>query len=246
MSMNTNTPFQRVWPLVLLLLPALVGCEGETPQRPQSVRKEPTPAAEAKKVLVGKNVWFEVQGDKRRVLVAATVCLRMGQLEQFMTRRQTKEHEAIVAADCDARDIHKALLLTGAEAGSPVTFSPKYAPARGTKIKISVTYEEKGKSITVPANRWIRNAMNGKDLDQDWVFAGSHFMPDPLDKTQPDHYLANDGDVICVSNFEDALLDLPINSSKDNAELAFEANTERIPELKTSVVVVLEPVLEKK
>ena len=57
--------------------------------------------------------------------------------------------------------------------------------------------------------------------------------------------MANGGDVICVSNFEDAMLDLPINSSKNNDELAFEAFTERIPPIGTPVTVILEPVLEK-
>jgi hypothetical protein len=56
--------------------------------------------------------------------------------------------------------------------------------------------------------------------------------------------LANDGDVICVSNFETALLDLPIKSPKENADLAFVANSERIPPRGTTVVVVLEPVLQ--
>ena len=41
--------------------------------------------------------------NKRRVLVNAEVCLREGQLELFLCRKQTKEHEAILAADVDAR-----------------------------------------------------------------------------------------------------------------------------------------------
>ena len=43
-----------------------------------------------------------------------------------------------------------------------------------------------------------------------------------------------------------ALLDLPIKSSKANSELAFEANTERIPPVGTKVTVIFEPVPEKK
>jgi hypothetical protein len=37
------------------------------------------------------------------------------------------------------------------------------------------------------------------------------------------------------------LLDLPIDSSKNNADLNFEAHTERIPPLETKVTVILEP-----
>ena len=77
------------------------------------------------------------------------------------------------------------------------------------------------------------------------VFAGSRLVPNPLDLNQPKIYLANDGDVICVSNFETALLDLPIKSPKENADLVFETFTDRIPKLNTPVTVILEPVPEK-
>ena len=83
--------------------------------------------------------------------------------------------------------------------------------------------------MTVPAREWVRDARTKKTLQYDWVFAGSEFVPNPIDPKAPDLYLANEGDVICVSNFESALLDLPISSSKDNDELVFEANTDRYP-----------------
>ena len=67
-----------------------------------------------------------------------------------------------------------------------------------------------------------------------------------LEDGKPDYYLANDGDVICVANFESALLDLPFNSSKADAERSFIAFTERIPPKDTKVTLLLEPVLPKK
>jgi hypothetical protein len=200
----------------------------------------------AKKAPLGKNVFLEVEGDVRRVLVQSYVCLRQGQLEQFMTRKRTKEHEAILAADVDARDIHLALIAARAEPGHPARFRPKFETPTGTTVKITLEYKAKGKTVRVPAQTWIRNARTKKDLDLDWVFAGSILIPDPLDKTKPPYYAANDGDVICVSNFDCALLDLPINSSKDNADLSFEAHTERIPDLDTPVLMILEPVAKKK
>src|SRR5438034_5550667 len=90
----------------VLAVCALAGCVAES----SPAQKEQAPAPAAKKVNLGKNVFLEVQGDKRRVLVEAKVCLRTGQLEQFLTRKGTKEHEAILAADVDARDIHAALV----------------------------------------------------------------------------------------------------------------------------------------
>ena len=54
------------------------------------------------------------------------------------------------------------------------------------------------------------------------------------------------GDVITVVNFEGACLDVPFLSTKDNADLDFEAHTDRIPPRETAVSVILEPVVEKK
>jgi hypothetical protein len=239
--------------MTILTAGLMLGCDavgGREDGRPKDKSGQKDKAGEAKKVQLAKNVFLEVLPDKkRRVLINAEVCLREGQLELLMCRKQTKEHEAILAADVDARKIHAALIAAGAEAGSPVRFVPKYRPASGTTIKVFVQYKDKKdatKQMTVPAKSWIKNAKNNKPLESEWVFAGSHLVANPLDPDGKKHYLANDGDVICVSNFETALLDLPIKSPKDDAERFFVANTERIPALETKVVVLLEPVVEAK
>jgi hypothetical protein len=210
--------------------------------------KQDPPKVEVKKIDkgFGKNVWLEIEGDKRRVVIKGVICRRTDFLEQFLCRAMTKEHEAIVSADIDAAKVHFALTLAGAEAGSPVKFAPKYAPATGTVIKVYVQYEEKGKTIKVPAQKWIRNVKTQKELDSDWVFGGSELFPNRFDPKQAPHYAANDGDVICVANFPSAMLDLPIASSDKNDDLQFEAFTDRIPPLETPVLVILEPVLPKK
>jgi hypothetical protein len=223
-----------------LLLTGLAGCSAEEDP------SKPAPEPQAKKVKAGKNVFLEIQGDKRRVLIEATICLREGQLEMLICRKQTKEHEAVLTADVDARDIHKALILAGAEPGSPVQFSPKFKPATGTVINVTLRYEEKGKVVTVPAQKWVRNANTKKELDQNWVFAGSRFVPNEEDRTKPDYYLANEGDLLCLCNLESAMMDLPVQSPKALAERFYEANTDQIPERDTKVTVILEPVVEKK
>jgi hypothetical protein len=248
-----NTHFSRIalWSVLAVtavglgIAAVVAAATSKVPDKPKSK------PAEAKKAEIGKNVVLEVQGDKRRVLINSYVCLRQGQLEQLLTRKRTKEHEAILAVDADARDIHTALLVAGAKAGSVVKFEKKgdkfvIVPPRGTPIKVMLQYMDKQKQFTIAAQKWIRNIKTRKDLDVDWVFAGSVFFKDPLEPKKPDLYGANDGDVICVANFDTAMLDLPIASSKDNDDLAFEAHTERIPPLNTKVTIILEPVLEKK
>lgn len=205
------------------------------------------PPAESKKVSVGKNIHLEIVGEQRRVLLNAYVCLRRGQLEQFLTRKNTKEHEAVLASEVDARQIHAALILANATPGKTVQFDPNYKPATGTPIKITLEYkDEKGKLQRVPAQQWIRNIKTQKDMTHHWVFGGSMLIADPLDKQKQPFYAANDGDVICLSNFQTAMLDLPVSSPQENADLIFEANTDRIPPMNTPVTVVLEPMTERK
>jgi hypothetical protein len=211
---------------------------------PQSAA--PTQQGATKKVPIGNNVWLELEGSKRRVVFNARVCFREGPLEQLLCRKNTKEHEAILAADVDARDIHRALLLTGAKEGSPVRYQPKFQAPSGSAIRVTLRFEDKGKVKTVPAQQWVRDRQSRKELEYDWVFAGSVLLDNVFEKGGPPLYAANGGDVICVSNFEDAMLDLPINSSKDNSDLEFEAWTDRIPPLDTKVVVILEPIARSK
>ena len=227
------------------ILACLTGCYDDGDRAPKPEPKEKAP--EGKKVRVGDNVYLEIIGTKRRVLVTAEVCLRKGSLEQLMTRKNKKEHEAILSAALDARKIHEALILANAKEGEPVRYTPKYRPATGTAIKITLVYEDKkGVKKTVNARSWLKNSKTGKELDCDWVFAGSLLVESPLDKDAPKFYLANDGDIICVSNFEGALLDVPIKSSKDDADRGYEAWEDRIPPVGTEVTVILEPVVKEK
>jgi hypothetical protein len=231
-SRNENSPTR----------PPAAGKAAEGGDGPAAPQAKPS---DVKKVPMGNNVRVEVEGDKvARVVIDAVVCMREGPIEQLLTRKRTKEHEAILAADVDARNIHAALLVAGAKEGSPVRYQPRYEPPSGSRIKVMLQYEDKGKLVTVPAQQWIRHGRTGKDLGIDWVFAGSKLVDIPMEENRK-YYLANDGDVICVSNFDTALLDLPIQSPQANADLVFEAHTPRIPPRDTKVTVILEPVPEK-
>ena len=147
--------------LMLFLFPAALsacilsaGCEQPTPP--------PKPEEKPKEVAIGKNVSLEVLGSRRRVLVNGYICLREGELEQLVMRKNTKEHEAIIAVDADARKIHEALNLAGAVEGRPVRYTPTYQPATGQTIKVSIRYEDKGRLVTVPGQSWVKNFHTGK------------------------------------------------------------------------------------
>jgi hypothetical protein len=216
----------------------------------------PAPKADPKSVHIEKpdmkGIILEVLPDKitRRVLLATEVCLREGPLEIFMCKKGTKEHEAILRTDMDALNIHELLILAGAVPGKPTQFvNPKteeaeYKPATGTKINVSVHYTKGGKTFTHPAQEWIWDPKKKAQMPHGWVFAGSIVIVDPCNGKK--FYAANSGDVISISNFPYSMLEIPVEVSKDDANLVYDARTERIPPLRSKVWVILEPVIEKK
>lgn len=215
------------------------GGEEKVQETPEQLGYE-EPALPEKAKLLAKHVYFEKGDLQRRVLVQATVCRREGQLEGFLTKRG-KEHEYILVTEADARAIHLALLATGAKPGSPVKYTEdSVIPPKGTRIKVSVQFQRRGKVTVVPASQWIKNGKNGKDLHLPWVFAGSRFWTDPEGKDPP-VYTANGGDVICTCNMPDAMLDLPIDAPTALEDRVWYANKRRIPPEDTKVLVILEP-----
>jgi len=209
-------------------------------EKGRAATKADKPNAPAKLIRLNPdyNVWIDPV--RKRVVMTGEIVLREGPLELFACLKGTKEHEAIVAVETKAFVVHSALLAVGAEPGSPVRFLPKYTPAHGVKIDVTVYWTDKGgKRRKARAQDWVLNNQTKKPLAQDWVFGGSGFWRD--EQSGEEFYQAEDGDFICVSNFASAMLDLPIESSGANDALLFEAYTKRIPPLKTRVTLVLTP-----
>jgi len=107
--------------------------------------------------------------------------------------------------------------------------------------------EEKKQALALSSEKTFQTAVGKlfqisqiKPMTADWVFAGSAFYVD--EGTGESHYLAEDGNLICVANFSSATIDVREKSSADAAGLAYEAWEERIPPLGTKVRVELKPV----
>lgn len=197
---------------------------------------EPPPAAQQ---LSKRLVW--VDRTKKRVYVDGYVTMRDGPLEMFACPVGTKEHESIVATLARASEVHTALLAIGAKPGTPVEFVPSYVPATGQRIRVWVCYrDDQDMFNAIDARRWVRRTGTDQPMRSDWVFAGSGFYKD--ESTGREYYRADGGDMICVSNFNSAMLDVPIASSQDAGELRFSPFTDRIPSRGTPLRLVLVPV----
>lgn len=183
-------------------------------------------------------VWIDTK--KKQVVVDGYVSLDEGLLEMFACTAGTKEHESIVAVLCSAQTIHAALLAVGAKTGHPVKWDPKFEPPTGTKIEIEMRWlDAKGKWQSQDAREWIYDVKTKKMLQYHWVFAGSMFWKD--EETGKEQYSAESGDLICVSNFSTAMLDIPVESSQATHGLLFEAYKKNIPKVGTPVRLVLKP-----
>lgn len=183
-----------------------------------------------------EEVWIDPQA--KEVVVGGEIAIDKGPIEFFACPEKTKEHESIVATRSTARLVHAALLAIGLEPGNPVSFDPVYAAASGPRVRVRMRWAgADGKPQTADARSWIRDTRTGEALADDWVFTGSVFWTDPTDGKE--YYQADGGDLICVSNFPSAMLDLPIESSQSNEALLFEAFEGRVPPSGTPVDLIL-------
>lgn len=191
---------------------------------------------ELRRLAPQEDVWIDPA--RKEVVVGGRIAIDRGPIEFLACPQGTKEHESIVATRASARLVHAALLAIGLEPGSPVSFDPEYAAATGPRVLVRVRWAKPdGGRETVDVRSWVRNARTGQPLAADWVFAGSSFWTDPADGKE--YYQADGGDLICVSNFPTAMLDLPIESSQSNEALLFEAFADRVPPPGTAVELIL-------
>jgi hypothetical protein len=213
--------------------------EQEDPDRIKAPPQPPLPEpAGAKRLDAKYPIWIDPK--EKTVIVDGQVCLRRGMLEMFACTRNTKEHEAIVSANTKAQLVHAGLLGLGAQPGHPARFQPSYSPPEGTEIEVTVEWRDtKGQMQKARAQDWIMDVKTKKTMAYPFVFGGSSIWVDP--DTGKQHYQAEGGDFVCVSNFGTAMLDIPVKSSPSNEELEFEAYTEKVPLVGTPVRLVFKP-----
>ncbi len=216
--------------------------EPESDERPtaeQAVRGAFNPPPSARNLNKESSLWVDVK--LKRVYIDGYVIMDRGSLEMFACPMHTKEHESVVAVLAQSSQVHAALLAVGAMPGTPVRYQPEFLPATGQRIRIWVSWlDETGEYRVADARSWIQNSETKQPLDTDWVFAGSGFWKDEQDGKE--YYKADSGDMICVSNFNTAMLDLPVASSAQADSLIYTPFTDRIPKRGMPVRITLVPI----
>ncbi len=182
-------------------------------------------------------IWIDFKN--KQVILGGNICLTAGQLEMFACPAGTKEHESVIAVNAAASEMHAALVALKIDPGKPCQWNPEYKPASGPVIDIDVLWHDSKTKTTISrsAKQMIQDFHTKKPMTHQWVFGGSELWEDP--ESGEKIYYANSGEMICLSNFSTASLDLNVESSQSNDGLLFQALTENIPPLGTKVYLVL-------
>ncbi len=196
---------------------------------------------------------------ERCVDVDSSVCLHRGDLELVACTKGTKEHESIVVIGAKPMHIHLALLLLGAEPGSPATRKQlgdqaerwiDVPPSGGPVDVFLVLKGKEGKMVEHPISDFIAPSSKRSDdsapADQmarfpthTFLFAGSVLYGDG---PGPRRYLSDEsGNVISLVTFGDELLCLPAIHSQDNDALMWQVNATNLPAVGSKVTLRLRP-----
>ena len=217
----------------LAILTVLATAVSPTAAEPPAPDRHP----ELKRLSPEEDVWIDLKG--KRVVVGGLIAVSKGPIEYFACPQGTKEHESIVATRSTAQLVHVGLLAIGLVPGKPVSFDPEYVAATGPVVRVTMRWQdETGQVKELPAQQWIRDTRTGQAMTEDWVFAGSAFWTDPSNGKE--YYQADGGDLVCLSNFPTAMLDLTIESSQSNEALLFDAFEGRVPPRGTDVEMILD------
>ncbi|MFK8113707.1 MAG: YdjY domain-containing protein [Rubripirellula sp.] len=206
---------------------------------PEKIVREAFKAPPGAKQLSKQHVWIDRK--QHRVYVDGYVAMQDGSLEMFACPMGTKEHESVIATLARSKELHTALLAVGAQSGTPVSFVPDFVPATGQRIRVWICYYDKtGEFQAIDGRKWVRRHLTDDHMKPDWVFAGSGFWKD--ESSGREFYRADSGDMICVSNFSTAMMDVPIPSSAEADDLQYVPYSSRIPKRGTPIRLVLVPI----
>ena len=195
------------------------------------------PTIEIKKDWVhlfeGKELWIDKES--KTVIVGGVVFMQAGPLEMFICPGRTKKHESIVGSNALASEVHAGLLALGIEPGQPANWNEGYVPAWGPKIDIEMKWRDKesGEIKSMSAKEWIRNTDTKEKMKANFVFGGSVIFKDP--DSGKNFYLGDDGELVCLSNFSTATVDISVTSTQENMDLLFEVFPGKVPPIGTHV-----------
>ncbi len=207
---------------------------------------EAKPAAGEQPVVIRTLPGIVVDTKAREVRLEGLVCRQRGALELLVCSQGTREHESVVVIKAKPSHVTFALALLGLQPGKPgfATEGGAFSPPAGDVVDITCRFSiprgegavKKAETSEVPAWKLLRLAgsQTGLDRSLEWVYVG---LPDEESLNAADR----EGTVVCLSNFVEAVMDVPFESTSVNADLIYEANPDVVPPVQTPVELVIRP-----
>ena len=197
------------------------------------------PKAGAKDLVITTLPGIAVDTKAKEVRLQGAICLKKGALELFACAQGTREHESVVAVKAKPSHVTFALAMLGLDPGKPgyLTEGGAFSPPAGAVLDITCRYKTKaGETRTLAAYKLLRLTGGTIALDRpiDWVYVG---RPEAEALRAADR----EGTVVCLSNFPEAVIDVPFESTSANSDLVYEANPKTVPDPGTAVELVLKP-----
>jgi hypothetical protein len=218
---------------VLVVLAAGAARGAETPA-------EKTPPPPEKPVVLKTLPGIVVDTEKGEVRLEGKVCLREGALELVVCSEGTREHESVVVVKARPSHVTFALALLGLEPGQPAhrTEAGAFSPPAGETLEITARFFAANKALLKEVPAWKLLRLSGSEAEVtrpiEWVYIG---------RPEKEALVAADreGTVVCLSNFIEAVIDVPFESTAVNADLLYEADPDVVPPVGTPVELVIRP-----
>lgn len=175
---------------------------------------------------------------RRRVVEVETrVVLRRGPLELLACSPHTREHESILSVGARPMHVFQAMGLIGLSPGSPAHYDEKrdqWIAPTGDSLDLRVCWGSGDERRCNCVERWLLDVERHRSPDKvPWVFAGSRTIEGGVFGADVD------GTVVCVVDFDSALITVGALHSSDNELLWLAANTEAIPPAGTQCVLLI-------
>ncbi len=208
---------------------------------PAAGQEPPAPAGQGKpRVLKSEHMQIDLANRKITIDAAVALLDNHDYLEFVLSGWGEKTHESLLHTKATGKQIHFGLLMLGLQRGIPpewiyVGQQPHFLPPRGPKVDLSVRWtDKKGKQHDKPVSAFIKKTgKNAPEPPETFVFIGSEVLVDGA------YWADQNGELISVSNFASAVLDVPFRSSDKEGQLAFMVDRKTLPKRGTAVQLIL-------
>ncbi len=200
------------------------------------------PAGAALKITVR---WKDASGAAREVAATDLLQIAPGRLEGAGVPLPPAGTEVLVSyrgKDEDGKpfDVQAGTWVPSSGTSSQPTSKPATTmPDGASQLTLSYQWKARGETRQQTIGP-LKSRSRNLALPSTWVFVGSEIVGNMYlaDKVGRE---GDGGEVISVSNFRGSVIDVPFESSSDNQQLDYVANTDAIPPVGTPVEVVISP-----